>query len=126
MGQVESGKRFTPNGTALTEGAIKRYRVVHKLVQAYSKEKNRGQDLSFESIDTRFVNEWKRWRADGATVGRIVNRPPVSSNVIRNDMKMLRMWMREILSRRHAHKSHLGIRRDANEGDTNSGVPFDA
>lgn len=95
MGQVESGKRFTPNGTALTEGAIKRYRVVQKLVQAYSKEKNRGQDLSFESIDTRFVNEWKRWRADGATVGRIVNRPPVSSNVIRNDMKMLRMWMRE-------------------------------
>lgn len=101
MDQVESGKRFTPNGTALTIGAIKRYRVVHRLIADFRNEKFGNRQIKFQDVNVQFVNEWKRWRAEGATLGRRVLRKPVTANVIRNDMKMLRMWMKE--------SCHLGL-----------------
>ena len=95
MWSVKKGERFTPNGTTLRDSSTKRYVVVQNLIDAFCNEKNGGRKLLFKDITPVFVNEWKRWRADGVMIGRRVRRQPVSSNVVRSDLKTLRMWMKE-------------------------------
>lgn len=95
MEAVKGGKRFTPNGTTLRESSTKRYVVVQNLIEAFCNEKNGRRKLLFKDITPAFVNEWKRWRADGVMIGRRQHRQPVSSNVVRGDLKILRMWMKE-------------------------------
>ena len=95
MELVKSGKRFTRNGTKLRGSSSKRYVVVQNLIEAFCNEKNGRRKLLFKDITPAFVNEWKRWRADGVMIGRRQHRQPVSSNVVRGDLKILRMWMKE-------------------------------
>lgn len=95
MTDLEEGKRFGSSGKALSEGTIKRYRVVHELLKSFRREKRRNQRIDFADVDVKFINDWKRWRADGATIGRKVVRNPVNINTLNNDLKILKVWLKQ-------------------------------
>lgn len=94
MEQLEKGKRFGSSGKALSIGTVKRYRVVHELLTAFRVEKRAGKRVEFDDVDVKFINDWKRWRADGKKIGRKVVRPGVSVNTLSNDMKILKVWLK--------------------------------
>ena len=94
MQRLEDGKRFGKTGKALGEGTKKRYHVTKKLLDAYKVERLRGRRIKFTDVDADFINDWKRWRADGKTIGRNVVREPVSINTLNNDLKVLKVWLK--------------------------------
>ena len=94
MQRLEDGKRFGKSGKTLGEGTKKRYHVTKKLLDAYRTEKLRGRRIKFADVDADFINDWKRWRADGKTIGRKVVRKPVSVNTLNNDLKILKVWLK--------------------------------
>ena len=81
-------------GKALGEGTKKRYKVTKNLLDAYKVERLRGRRIKFTDVDADFINDWKRWRADGKTIGRNVVREPVSINTLNNDLKVLKVWLK--------------------------------
>ena len=94
MQRLEDGKRFGKSGKALGEGTKKRYKVTKNLLDAYKVERLRGRRIKFTDVDADFINDWKRWRADGKTIGRNVVREPVSINTLNNDLKVLKVWLK--------------------------------
>ena len=94
MQRLEDGKRFGKSGKALGEGTKKRYKVTKNLLDAYKVERLRGRRIKFTDVDADFINDWKRWRADGKTIGRNVVREPVSVNTLNNDLKVLKVWLK--------------------------------
>lgn len=95
MVELAAGKRFGSSGKALSEGTAKRYKVVHELLKAFRREKRKGRTIEFAHVDVAFINDWKRWRADGATIGRKLIRPAVGVNTLANDMKILKVWLKQ-------------------------------
>ena len=95
MEEIKAGKRFTTDGTALKEGTIKRYRVVHGLLGEFKAQKRGGKAIAFEDVDSKFLADWKRWRADDITVGNRVLRKGVTVNTLKNDIKILKVWLTE-------------------------------
>ena len=95
MVELAAGKRFGSSGKALSVGTAKRYKVVHELLKAFRREKRKGRTIEFAHVDVAFINDWKRWRADGATIGRKLIRPAVGVNTLANDMKILKVWLKQ-------------------------------
>lgn len=95
MVELAAGKRFGSSGKALSVGTAKRYKVVHELLKAFRREKRKGRTIEFAHVDVAFINDWKRWRADGATIGRKRVRPAVGVNTLANDMKILKVWLKQ-------------------------------
>lgn len=95
MEEIEGGKRFTPNGTALKDGTIARYKVIHGLLSEFKAQKRGGKPIQFEDVDVKFLADWKRWRADDIMVGNRVMRKGVSVNTLKNDIKILKVWLTE-------------------------------
>lgn len=95
MMELEQGKRFGANGKALSDGTKKRYRVIHALLNDFKRENRSNRRIEFADVNVQFINDWKRWRADGVKVGRKVIRKPVNVNTLSNDLKILKVWLKQ-------------------------------
>ena len=98
MDECEAGERITNDGTQLSFGRLKHYRVLAGLIHDFTRETRKGRHIAFEEIDSQFVSKFIKWR----TTDRIVNgieHKGVNVNTLRGNLKMFKAWVREAYDR---------------------------
>lgn len=99
MDECEAGQRITADGTRLSFGRLKHYRVLHGLIHDFTRETRKGRHIQFEEIDAQFVTRFINWRTTDVVVNGHVLRKGVNVNTLRGNLKMFKSWLREAYDR---------------------------
>ena len=82
--ETASGQRTNQLGLPIGQRTVQKYNTVKKHLDAFSK-KVWGREIRFEEIDSRFLEQYKKYRGDQG----------LGVNTIAKDQAVLKTWMKE-------------------------------